>query len=446
MSNRIALGLLFAVASVPTAMMAQEQGAQAPPAGGGGAPAPGGNTGGGGGLGGNTRQPGNGTGIPTTQPGIDNRQQIPDLPRPIFISGKVMLEDGTPPPDSVVIERVCGGIPRPEGYTDSKGRFSFEVGRNQGMFSDASYGNERDPFSTGGGGGFPGGNTGSRAGGVGGGGMGRQQAERELMGCDIVAKLAGYRSEAVSLAGRRSMDNPDVGTIIMRRIANVEGLSTSMTTLMAPKDARKAFDKGRELLKKNKLAEAQKELDKAVELHPKFAAAWFELGRIHLTGNKTDEAKAAFTKAIEADSKYVNPYLPLAQMAATSQKWEEAAELSGKLIRLNPVDFPHAFLINGVANYNLKKYDEAEKSAAEAVKLDPQHRMPKANHLLGALLAEKGELEPAATQLKSYLQFSPQAGDAENVRKMIGEIESRLGANGEAKVQPAAVAPAQQQP
>ncbi len=352
-----------------------------------------------------------------------------------------MMEDGTPPPESVTIERICGGLARPEGYTDSKGRFSFEVGRNQGMFNDASYGSERDPFSTGPGFGAGGGGNTNRSGGMSSaGGMGRQQMERELMGCDISAKLVGYRSEAVPLAGRRSMDNPDVGTIVMRRIANVEGLATSMTTLTAPKDARKAYDKGRELMKKNKLADAQKELDKAVELHPKFAAAWFELGRVHLTGNKNDEAKAAFLKALEADSKYVNPYLPLTQMAAAGQKWEEAAELSGRLIRLNPVDFPTAFLLNGIANFNLKKYGEAEKSAQEAVKMDTRHRMPKAHHLLGALLAEKGELEPAAVQLRDYLKFSPQAGDADGVRKLIGEIESRLGVNGEAKAQPAGAA------
>lgn len=425
-------------------MVAQEQQGGAPAAGGdaggggggGGAANVGGaagGAGGGGGLGGNTRQPGNN--IPTQQqPGMDPRQQFPEMQRPIFLSGKVVLEDGTPPQDSVVIERVCAGIARPEGYTDSKGRFSFEVGRNQGMFSDASYGNERDPFNTGGG--AMGGGGRSMGNSPFGGGMGGSRAsmERELMGCDIVAKLAGYRSEAVSLAGRRSLDNPDLGTIVLRRIANVEGLATSMTTLTAPKDARKSYDKGRELIKKNKLADAQKELDKAVGLHPKFAAAWFELGRVHLASNKPDEARSALDKAIEADPKYVNPYLPLAQMAATGQKWQEAADLSGKLIRLNPVDFPQAFLINGVAHYNLKNLDEAEKSAREAVKLDTNHRMPKAHHLLGALLADKGELEPAAGQFRDYLKFAPQAGDAEQIRKFLGEIESRLGKNDEAKV------------
>src|SRR5437763_4522983 len=62
---------------------------------------------------------------PGTTPGVEAR--------PVFLSGKVMLSDGVAPPDSVPIERVCGSRIFREAFTDSKGRFSFEVGRNVGM-------------------------------------------------------------------------------------------------------------------------------------------------------------------------------------------------------------------------------------------------------------------------------------------------------------------------
>src|SRR6266404_1333482 len=68
----------------------------------------------------------------------NQNNRFPDQQRPIFISGKVMLDSGTPPGDSVVIERVCNGNPRAEAYTDSKGRFSFQLGQNQGVMQDAS--------------------------------------------------------------------------------------------------------------------------------------------------------------------------------------------------------------------------------------------------------------------------------------------------------------------
>ena len=50
-----------------------------------------------------------------------------------------MMYDGGAPPESVTIERVCStNSVRAEGYTDSKGRFSFNLGQNNGVFADAS--------------------------------------------------------------------------------------------------------------------------------------------------------------------------------------------------------------------------------------------------------------------------------------------------------------------
>src|SRR5436305_7415645 len=70
-----------------------------------------------------------------------NQTQFPDtLQRPIYVSGKVMLDDGTPPPESVVMQLVCNASPRSIGYTDSKGRFSIDLGNrnNSSIFADAS--------------------------------------------------------------------------------------------------------------------------------------------------------------------------------------------------------------------------------------------------------------------------------------------------------------------
>src|SRR5581483_820276 len=64
----------------------------------------------------------------STLPGTNGASSSPfpiDAPRPILISGKVVLDDGTTPPQGTLVERVCaGGRPRPEAYTDSKGHFT----------------------------------------------------------------------------------------------------------------------------------------------------------------------------------------------------------------------------------------------------------------------------------------------------------------------------------
>lgn len=48
--------------------------------------------------------------------------------------------------------------------------------------------------------------------------------------------------EQIHLGTRRALDNPDVGTIILHRPANVEGLTISASAVAA-KDARKSYDK-----------------------------------------------------------------------------------------------------------------------------------------------------------------------------------------------------------
>src|SRR5580692_7073118 len=52
--------------------------------------------------------------------------------RPIYISGKVVIEDGSAVSPNVAIERLCGGIPKTVAYTDSTGRFSFQWGGDRG--------------------------------------------------------------------------------------------------------------------------------------------------------------------------------------------------------------------------------------------------------------------------------------------------------------------------
>ncbi len=58
-----------------------------------------------------------------------------------------------------------------------------------------------------------------------------------MMNCELRAVMAGFRSDAVNLFNKQLADNPDVGAIVLHRIAGVEGTSVSATSAMAPKDA-----------------------------------------------------------------------------------------------------------------------------------------------------------------------------------------------------------------
>lgn len=336
-----------------------------------------------------------------------------DRTGPMVLTGKVVLNDGTVPTEPVRIERVCndrsGGRPHPEGFTDTKGRFSITLGQEQDIMADASESPSRSQMP---------GN--SPLTGI---------SQTDLMTCELRAVLPGFTSDSVSLATRRYLDNPDVGTIVLHRMANVEGLTVSATSALAPKDARKAYEKGLEDARKNKPDDAQKQFEKAVAEYPKYASAWFQLGVLDEQRGQPEEARKAYTQAIAADSNYINPYERLYLLGAKEQKWKDVAATSDRVLHLNPYDFPGAYYFNAVANFELGNLDAAEKSGREAVKLDKTNQNPRSNYVLGIILAKKGEFAPAAECLRAYLQAAPDAKDADTVREQIAQLEKSAGGN-----------------
>jgi tetratricopeptide (TPR) repeat protein len=230
----------------------------------------------------------------------------------------------------------------------------------------------------------------------------------------------------VSLSGRRSMDNPDLGVIVLHRLAKVDGFTFSGTSAYAPKDAKKAYEKGKEAVKKNKNTDAERELQKAVDLYPKYAVAWYELGTVYQKQKKLDDARKCYAESLKADSKFVSPYAQLAKLAAVDQNWEQTVEYSDKLLKLNPYFSPEIYYFNAVANLNLKNLDAAEEHAREGLKMDPQNRNPRMNQVLGVVLAQKQNFKGAAESMRSYLKLAPTAPDVDHVKRQLEEIERQL--------------------
>lgn len=334
------------------------------------------------------------------------------------------VDDGSPLPGPVTIERVCNGVTHSEGYTDAKGNFGIQLGNEQGVFQDATDGN--------GGGGRMSGTPGIASGQSGpnnGSNLGQSASDRLLTNCELRARLGGFRSQSIILAGRRPMDNPDIGTILLHREAPGEGSTISVTTLQAPKDARKAYEKGLEYIKKNKFAEARTEYEKAVQIDQKFAAAWCELGKMQAGAEDFDMARGSFRMAIQSDPKFPVPYVELSIIAVEQKKWQEVSDLTATAIKLDPFDYPQVFLFNAAAHYNMRETGAAEKSVQEAERLDSRHQYPEIGHLYGLILAQKQDYAGAATHLREYLKTYPGASDAAQVRTELQRYDQVLAQN-----------------
>jgi len=325
----------------------------------------------------------------------------------VFLSGKVILDDGTPLTEPAAIQTICRGQKHTEAYTDSHGNFSFEVGRSANANSagladaDTSWGNQ----------------SASRS--------------RTLQDCDLQAYLAGFISESMPLSTKLSLgESSDVGRLVLHRVGKVEGLTISATTAAAPGPARKAYEKGCKEEEKNHWDEAEQALAKAVEIYPKYAIAWFELGRVQQQKNNPDGARNSFQQSVAADPQYASPYRHLAQLAAMAKQWTEVVNITSKLLALNPVNFPDAWFLNALGNYFQQDLEKAEKSARQGIRVDDEHHAPKLELLLGVVLAQRQKYNEAADHLRQYLQLEPNGADSENARKQLDTVTQLASANG----------------
>jgi tetratricopeptide (TPR) repeat protein len=333
----------------------------------------------------------------------------------LFISGTVVMEDGTAPPTGAVIEKVCGGSIKKEAYVSTTGYFGFQIGGLSNNFnvipeaSDDSFG-RGDSF-------------GGRISQPGFSSSSGLTPTAGLMGCELRAQLAGYRSSVIMLDGFNPIGQLDVGTIVLYANERVQGTTISVTDMRAPKEAKKAMDRAAKALKNKKLEDAEKDLKSAVGVYPEYASAWFQLGQVYQIEKRFEEARGAYDRSITADGKYVNPYIQLARLAGMEQKWQEVADITDRAMTLDPLDFPEGYYFNSVAYLSLNKMDVAERSARKAFRLDSQHRYPRVHLILAEILRRRQDVSGSIEQLQAYLKFAPQASDADKVRSMIADLQ-----------------------
>jgi tetratricopeptide (TPR) repeat protein len=337
--------------------------------------------------------------------GLERQPSPTPMPLAVAISGMVVTHDGIPPAGLVTVRAMCNGVQSSQVPVDSKGGFVVQVsGRSNSPVASASESRNRVDGRL-------------------------QMTEGGRLSCVVVVRAPGYLPATRELRNLRPMEHPNVGLVVLTRAGKVDGVTVSMVSMEAPPDARKAYAEGQKFVTKQDWDKARAKFEKAVAVYPKHASAWYELGKVYERKQQFADAVRSYRESLAADPKYANPYLRLVALAAQEKKWREVSEWSEKLIRLDPLNFPSAYYFHMWANFNLREFAVAERSARETLKRDEQHRFPKAHHLLGLMLANTGDNAAASEQLKEYLRLAPDATDTALVRKQLAEFQRRLASS-----------------
>src|ERR1700694_1620871 len=353
---------------------------------------------------------------PSSQPGQ------PEMDLVMFLQGRVATNDGTAVPNDVLVERICNANVRQQVHATSRGDFSMQMGSMADSCLDASAGGDRTSQD----------GAASKASRTG-------ISRRELANCELRASASGFHSSVISLVDLDTFGSSiDVGAIVVQRATKIEGMTLDATPYKAPKDARRAYEKGLQAEKNGKLADARKYFETAVEIYPSSANAWFQLGTVLQKENQKDAARKAYTPATTIATRLLPPYLSLASIAYETGNWTEVLNLTGHILDLDPLNhaavtgyildldplnYADAYFYNAVANYNLNKLEDAEKSGLKAEHLDLRTDFPRLHLLLAEIFARKNNYALAISEIQTYLALVPHAKDADQVREQLAKLE-----------------------
>jgi hypothetical protein len=295
---------------------------------------------------------------------------------PLIIKGKVTMPDGSPPPFTAGIERVCsdyqGSAPGPT--TDKKGEYLWRM--------------DVDPLR-------------SRA-------------------CFIRATHPGFVSTSIDISGLNGYTNTvtTLDTLILTgHTADPYSIITSESDI--PSKASKPWKAAMKAIDAKDLPEAAAQLQAAVAGSPKFAVGWHALGVVQENSQKLAEARDAYEHAIQADPKMFAAYVTLARVSLKTKDWAGAAKAADDLIKVDKKKtFTEIYLHQAVARYELKDLDGAAMSAEEGI----QRKIPRAEYVLGRILEAKGDAAGAREHMSKYLEEDKNASDADAIRMHIQNI------------------------
>lgn len=243
-----------------------------------------------------------------------------------------------------------------------------------------------------------------------------------------------YEIVAVSgvhqITERVEVNSIPVTTILRLPIKDIpnDGAGTSTISVAqyrVPEKAREEFLKAREATSKMKIEDAQKHVQRALEIYPNYADALTLRAILELNRGEIDTAVNDTQKAIQSDGNYALAYTVLASALNASGRFDEALQTLQRSERLAPdtwqTYYEEAKAYLGKADYRatVQQLDRARSLASAEF---PQMHLVRARALIGLNMSAE-----AGAELETFLQKVPAGPDSEQARSMLAKVREKAG-------------------
>ena len=190
-----------------------------------------------------------------------------------------------------------------------------------------------------------------------------------------------------------------------------------------PEQARKQYQKATELLQKERRPEGVAALNKAIEIYPQYFDALEMLGSEHVKQQEYEHAVPRLKKAVEINARAYPSWYALGVAQYNLKLLPEAVESLRRAVSLNEKSI-NANLWLGTLLRHAGRLDEAETYLKQA-NLLAEAKVADAHWQLALLFNQLKRYREAADELELFLKFSPDARDAEKIKKLIQRLREQ---------------------
>jgi len=280
-----------------------------------------------------------------------------------ILKGRVVMEDGSPPPKPAQIERVCGGrSPVHVASTNAKGEFNWY-----------------EPI-----------------------------VSWTWDNCTWHAVLPGYESSVIDMEGIQKSAN--LGDVVLRHAGE-----------RVPDAAATRWNRAVQALKAERWTDAETDLRALTTQFPESGPIWTQFGYALGRQDKPAEARQAYQRSIQAAPWYVPAYHNLAVLDLNAEDFASAA----KTVAAGLKKGASAQLYLDDAEIRYKQHDPgAEHAALQAIALDVKRELPRAEYVLGLILAGGEDKAGAAAHLRRFIEIAPNAAEAQSARARLRAFQS----------------------
>ena len=189
-----------------------------------------------------------------------------------------------------------------------------------------------------------------------------------------------------------------------------------------PENARALYKKALDLIKAGDTQRAIDDLKSAVSLYPKFPLALNELGVQYLKLGDAAKAAEPLKLASQLSPDALTPKLNLGIALLETKQYVEAETQLRDALKIGSTPTAHMYL--GLTLIKVKRFDEAQSELETAISNGGEN-LAQAHRYLGGLYWQKRDYHRAIDELEVYLRLTPNAPDAEQVRRTINDLRAK---------------------